>query len=215
MRRRIPSFWTPEKDAELAAMWQAGLSAAVIARRFGNSLTRNAIIGRIHRVPGMSALRGKMKPPSPSHSSSWTPEFDDQLRAMVDEGKPTDQIANELGRSVGAIRWRLSRLKIKREAPSMPVMRAPEPIEPVEALPFVPPESSAPQPVSEPPTGLISIMELTEHTCRWPFGDPRETDFSYCGAWKSAAGPYCSNHAKRAKSTAAELRELREQAMGV
>ena len=171
MRRRIPSFWTPEKDQELAAMLQAGLSAWAIARQLGNGLTKNAIIGRSHRVPWIMALRNKRRP-------------------MQTESAP------------------------KAPRPK-PIARAPEPIEPVEALPFVPPEPSAPQAIPEAPTGLISIMDLTEHTCRWPVGEVLSPEFGYCGVWKNTAGPYCIEHSKRAKSTAAELRELREQAMGV
>lgn len=169
MSRRTPSFWTTEKDGELAAMWKDGLSAAVIARRFGEGLTRNSIIGRCHRVPWIMALRNKRRP-------------------MRTDAPP--------------------------KAPrSKPIATAPEPPGPVEAIFPVLPEESLSTPLSGVPTGLISIMELTEHTCRWPIGEVFASDFGYCGAWKGAAGPYCTEHGKRAKSTAAELRELRAQAL--
>ncbi|WP_083813618.1 GcrA family cell cycle regulator [Gluconobacter morbifer] len=30
--------------------------------------------------------------------------------------------------------------------------------------------------------------------CRWPFGDPKETGFRYCGDPVSGGGPYCPCH---------------------
>jgi hypothetical protein len=40
-------FWTPEQDAELKRLWPE-VSAREIAKRLGT--TRNAVIGRIHRI---------------------------------------------------------------------------------------------------------------------------------------------------------------------
>lgn len=46
---------------------------------------------------------------------------------------------------------------------------------------------------------LIGLLDLTEHTCKWPVGDPLRAGFGFCGASKdSGSGPYCSEHAKRA-----------------
>jgi GcrA cell cycle regulator len=60
-------------------------------------------------------------------------------------------------------------------------------------------EAPAPQvakdvvvPICEP----VTIMELRESMCRWPIGDPAQTEFRYCGAKKlPGLGPYCSCHA--------------------
>jgi GcrA cell cycle regulator len=47
-------------------------------------------------------------------------------------------------------------------------------------------------PICEP----VTIMELRESMCRWPIGDPAQTEFRYCGAKKlPGLGPYCSCHA--------------------
>ena len=45
---------------------------------------------------------------------------------------------------------------------------------------------------------LISALEATQ--CRWPVGDPRHADFSFCGRLKAEAGPYCAAHAAAARS---------------
>jgi GcrA cell cycle regulator len=47
-------------------------------------------------------------------------------------------------------------------------------------------------PICEP----VTIMDLRESMCRWPIGDPAQSDFRYCGAKKiPGQGAYCSCHA--------------------
>jgi GcrA cell cycle regulator len=40
-----------------------------------------------------------------------------------------------------------------------------------------------------------SVLNLTEHTCKWPIGDPGKRDFHFCGARSNQGSPYCSTHA--------------------
>ncbi|MEM9910790.1 MAG: GcrA family cell cycle regulator, partial [Pseudomonadota bacterium] len=37
----------------------------------------------------------------------------------------------------------------------------------------------------------LSLMELTERTCKWPIGDPATDDFSFCGLPVEPGKPYC------------------------
>ena len=47
-------------------------------------------------------------------------------------------------------------------------------------------------PMSEP----VTISELRESMCRWPIGDPAQSEFRFCGAKKlPGEGPYCARHA--------------------
>lgn len=46
---RVGSQWTDERKATLIKLWDEGLSASVIANRLGG-LTRNAILGAVHRM---------------------------------------------------------------------------------------------------------------------------------------------------------------------
>ncbi len=50
-----------------------------------------------------------------------------------------------------------------------------------------------------------SLLELTQHTCRWPIGDPGTPTFFFCGgpADNSHSGPYCHAHTWRALPPAA------------
>src|SRR5512139_1073069 len=42
-----------------------------------------------------------------------------------------------------------------------------------------------------------TLLELTEHTCRWPVGDVGEPGFFFCGAEPMAEHPYCAAHHQR------------------
>ena len=41
---------------------------------------------------------------------------------------------------------------------------------------------------------LITTINLTIDTCRWPFGDPVEAGFHYCGELPLIGRPYCDMH---------------------
>ncbi len=70
-------------------------------------------------------------------------------------------------------------------------------------LPSAAGERAAPgQPPGPPdlhvvPTVHWTVLTLTNETCRWPIGDPREDDFRFCGvatADLAAKRPYCFIH---------------------
>lgn len=46
--------------------------------------------------------------------------------------------------------------------------------------------------------GSMRLEDLDTHACRWPFGDPRDKDFGFCGKTKLEASSYCAEHANRA-----------------
>lgn len=64
------ALWTAEQTERAQVLWRDGVSAAVIADRLGGGISRNAVIGRMHRTLGKKdnasaararALSGKMK----------------------------------------------------------------------------------------------------------------------------------------------------------
>ena len=57
----------------------------------------------------------------------------------------------------------------------------------------------------------ITILELSESTCRWPIGEPGKDGFGYCGAQTKAELPYCPYHARTAYQPAADRRRARQQ----
>ena len=47
--------------------------------------------------------------------------------------------------------------------------------------------------------GLVAcVTGLRGHVCKWPIGDPKAPDFSFCGAAVDGDGPYCPGHHRRA-----------------
>jgi GcrA cell cycle regulator len=65
--------------------------------------------------------------------------------------------------------------------------------------PFIP----APQPGNEErPRRLgngdfVTTLTLSISTCRWPIGDPTQSDFHYCGQRPESGRPYCDAHERR------------------
>ena len=58
-----------------------------------------------------------------------------------------------------------------------------------------PTEADADAPVLKPAKKkLITTIALTIDTCRWPVGDPADSDFHYCGELPLVGHPYCDVH---------------------
>lgn len=60
--------WTDERVEQLKALWTEGLSASQIARVLGG-VTRNAVIGKVHRL-GLAGRAGPTRSERPRHTSS-------------------------------------------------------------------------------------------------------------------------------------------------
>lgn len=54
-----------------------------------------------------------------------------------------------------------------------------------------------PEPTPDIATSPVTLLDLTDDTCRWPYGDPGTPDFHFCGG-QSLDGPYCTRHARMA-----------------
>jgi GcrA cell cycle regulator len=57
--------WTPERVDQLTSLWDLGLPAAEIGRRMG--LTKNAVIGKVHRI-ALSPRVVTVLPPPKKHA---------------------------------------------------------------------------------------------------------------------------------------------------
>jgi GcrA cell cycle regulator len=56
--------WTDDRVEALKKLWQDGLSASQIAKQLGGGLTRNAVIGKVHRL----GLSGRAAPSQPQRA---------------------------------------------------------------------------------------------------------------------------------------------------
>jgi GcrA cell cycle regulator len=49
---------------------------------------------------------------------------------------------------------------------------------------------------------IITMAELTSGMCRWPFGNPEDKGFHFCGEQCDPSLPYCEMHMGKAQATA-------------
>jgi GcrA cell cycle regulator len=77
--------WTDERVEQLKALWGEGLSASQIARVLG-SVTRNAVIGKVHRL----GLAGRAGPPRAERPRNAVPR-----KTAVHISAPAPQIVEE------------------------------------------------------------------------------------------------------------------------
>lgn len=129
--------------------------------------------------------------------SSWTDERVERLRVLCAEGLSAGQMAEELG----GITRNAVISKINRSGMAFGVKMKPGRKPRLRTYPFVerkhkPPDFKAevatelpPEPVANP----VTLMQLTDDTCRWPVDMP-SGPIMYCGAKQLAGCPYCCRH---------------------
>jgi GcrA cell cycle regulator len=88
--------WTDERVGLLRQLWGEGKTAAEIAKVLGNGITRNAVIGKAHRLKLSSRLSPIQQNPSPKKAKSEPaqprlirtvaarPEFKGNCVSMID-----------------------------------------------------------------------------------------------------------------------------------
>ncbi|HXZ16896.1 MAG TPA: GcrA family cell cycle regulator, partial [Roseiarcus sp.] len=161
--------WTDERVEQLRQAWLEGRSASQIASLLGHGLTRNAVIGKVHRL----GLAGRARTPNGgSVAGSHT--------------RPSQALPNP--RSAAPPRAAPSHAaRIVRGATALAIQS--------QALAEAQPQEI--ESVVIPMSLRVTIVELKEAMCRWPLGDPTSPDFRYCGS-PVHSGPYCQYHGRLA-----------------
>jgi GcrA cell cycle regulator len=170
--------WTDERVEMLKKLWMEGLSASQIAGELGQGVTRNAVIGKVHRLK----LSARAKPtntaprtrpaarPAPRRPNVQAPGLSNMGAAA--KIRPAMQ---QRPQSIGA-----TALAVSPEAePELYVA-------PATSEMFIPEDKR------------LSLLQLSEHTCKWPIGDPLSKDFYFCGQHSLETGPYCEFHSRKA-----------------
>ncbi len=170
--------WTDERVELLKKMWAEGLSASQIAAKLAGGVTRNAVIGKVHRM-GLSGRVTRTRVSTPRTRKTREPS----LPGRSSTGASAPSTANAY-RTVGNAALRVA-----------PVERT-EPIhEPV------------PIRVADIPEGeRVTVLTLSDKTCRWPIGDPSHADFCFCGKPPKEGAPYCPGHSAIAYQTNSDRR---------
>ena len=152
----------------------------------------------------------------------WTDERVELLKKLWADGLSASQIAAELGGITrNAVIGKVHRLGLSGRAKS-PSSTTPRPRKPRSsghmlrvsrpavrgntALAYDYDLEPEPELVEIPMEQRKTLLQLNEHTCRWPIGDPGSTEFFFCGGETANELPYCAYHSRVAYQPAADRR---------
>ena len=90
------------------------------------------------------------------------------------------------------------------------IIPAGQPLPPQPSANEISPEALARVSEIEKKAKKISLLELTERTCKWPVGDPAKEDFWFCGLPSQAGKPYCEAHVGVAFQPMSQRRDRRK-----
>jgi GcrA cell cycle regulator len=179
--------WTDERVETLKKMWGEGQSASQIAKELGG-VTRNAVIGKVHRL-GLSNRAGggsaKAAPKEKATSKPSAPKAPPKPKAAT-TAPPASKPAKE--------EPELDENGIPISAARRAIIPAGQPLPPQPSANEISPEALAKVSEVEKSAKKIGLMELTEKTCKWPVGDPATDDFWFCGLPVQQGKPYCEAH---------------------
>jgi GcrA cell cycle regulator len=174
--------WTDERVETLKRMWSEGQSASQIAKELGG-VTRNAVIGKVHRLGLSNRTAGQAKADEAEMTAEPAPEPDPAPEAEAPSGSDDPPAEPEEAPAATA-----------SAAARRQVVPAGQPLPPQPSANEISPEALASQREVEKRARKLSLMELTERTCKWPIGDPATKDFWFCGLPVEPGKPYCEAH---------------------
>ncbi len=170
--------WNDERVELLRKLWAEGLSASQIAAQLGG-VSRNAVIGKVHRLKLSSRGRATASPVRQKKTS---------------QGSTSSKSVTRSSTSVRSIPVSVGATALQAQFDVEPIAR--HHIRPVEN-------------VVVPISRRLQLVQLSERTCKWPNGDPLSEDFSFCGNDTAESGPYCTYHSRIAFQPASERRRNR------
>jgi GcrA cell cycle regulator len=199
-KAEIAMSWTDERVETLKKMWAEGQSASQIAKELGG-VTRNAVIGKVHRL-GLSNRVGGGKDEAEDEAPAVA------AKPAAPEPKPAPEIRSEAARPE-PVAAQPRPVAPERPAPAAPpaaasnvmplpirkaIIPAGQPLPPQPSANEISPEALASVREVEKRAKRLTLMELTERTCKWPIGDPATEDFWFCGLPSVPGKPYCEAH---------------------
>ena len=165
--------WTDDRVETLKRMWGEGASASTIAKELGG-VTRNAVIGKVHRLGLSNRVVGGTAEQAAPAAAAAPP-------AVEPRPDPRPIPATHSAEPIATpIRGR--------------IIPAGQPLPPQPSANEISPEALASVREVEKGSARLTLMELTERTCKWPIGDPATEDFWFCGLGVQPGKPYCEAH---------------------
>ena len=204
--------WTEERVRKLTLLWKSGNSASKIAIELGEGVSRNAVIGKIHRL-GLSDRGTGLKVSGPKKIKE---KIKDKNLSKDEDLKVSqlENISEVSSQRKGKKRGRKPLIKnlTKSENKSIYDSNAIEnssfetgdvdnEIDNITLANMIEIEKSAKK---------LSLLELTEKTCKWPIGDPATSEFWFCGHPSEQGKPYCETHISIAFQPIANKRDKKQ-----
>ena len=190
--------WTDERVEQLKQMWMDGLSASQIAARLGG-VTRNAVIGKVHRLGlsnrsggGGASAKAEAKPAKPAKPTTEAkPKPAPKPAAPKPAAEPAVSAAPEPAPAAAPaqVPARSNVTPLRKQ-----IIPAGQPLPPQPSANEISPEALAKVSEIEKKAKRLTLLELTERTCKWPVGDPATDDFWFCGLPVQQGKPYCEAH---------------------
>ena len=193
--------WTDDRVDILSRLWLEGRSASQIAAALGEGLTRNAVIGKVHRL----GLAGRVKAGAPAgaHHDDETPTAPIEMPAEIAVSRRASMASAAVAEATIAQMTQMAQMApMVQGNTALAMAEAPaEAVKPVRA----------PDAVVVPMSIKVTIVELRETMCKWPIGDPSSSEFRYCGSPSHTGTPYCQHHGKLAYQPAQDRRRERDR----
>lgn len=166
------SAWTPERTKRAETMWREGYSANHIASAIGGGLSRNAVIGKMHRM-GLTGAQPK--------SVRRVPAAPKAARVSVKrrEGDPVIKAAEKRSAQAKAL---IAKLDAKQRAKAEKKPWEPKP--PTMPAPREPLAKTTPKP----------LLDLGPRDCRFAVAEDRRHGHLFCAAEAGPGDPYCAAH---------------------
>ena len=184
--------WTDERVELLKKLWSEGLSASQIAAQLGG-VSRNAVIGKVHRLK----LSGRGK------TTTAAPRSKKPAPAPVAAPRPTTTSSSSMSSGSASAPQPTMRATVMKTSGAAALQA--EVLADAVAEPIIRHNENVVVPISR----HLTLLQLTERTCKWPVGDPLHEDFHFCGHESGESSPYCSYHSKLAFQPTAERRRAR------
>lgn len=206
--------WTPDRVEALKKMWSDGQSASQIASDLGG-VTRNAVIGKIHRL-GLSNRGAGIQKDKNENSKK---EIGSHRKIKKATSAEKINLINSKPESSNSNKHSINLTQAKKE-PAQPIPQtvnkpiiftANQPLPPQPSNSEISEETLKNVKSVEKKSKKLSLMELTERTCKWPIGDPATDKFWFCGHAAEPGKPYCETHIEIAFQPVASRRERRSR----
>ena len=184
--------WTEERVELLKKMWSEGQSASQIAKELGG-VTRNAVIGKVHRL-GLSNRAGAGNAsPAKAEAKSAKPAKPETKAKPAAKAEPKPAEAEEVEAETAPAPQPAAAAP-QPQASRKAIVPAGQPLPPQPSANEISPEALARVSEVEKKARKLTLMELTERTCKWPVGDPATENFWFCGLPVQPGKPYCEAH---------------------